>query len=382
MAEKILLETPYLIDDIKAGISTLETTITNNIYPNTRQEITGKKLQDVLVAIKDNIDDVSDLPVLNDQMYLAIGATNKTFVAHPRYTDDSGNLQDNNAAFGNYSTAFGYKCKVNENASNSFVAGDECVINASDSATFGKLNNINAEHSFVAGVNNIADRSNSFLIGEGLKSCDANCLVVGQYNTPLNFGDNKTLFVIGQGSSDSSRQNVFLVQKGKVACRGPVENNQGWVGDLAEYFEWTDGNPNNEDRVGYMVQLNGNKIELAKEFSNCIGIVSSTYSFVSGSCLFEWQGKYLRDDFGRELKDENGNSIINPDYDETLEYIPREQRKEWSPVGLIGQVLTRQDGTLEVGGFAGCKDGIATKSESGYRVLKIINENIALLLVK
>lgn len=48
----------------------------------------------------------------------------------------------------------------------------------------------------------------------------------------------------------------------------------------------------------------------------------------------------------------------------------------------IGQVLTRQDGTLKVGGFAGCKDGVATKSESGYRVLKIINENIALLLVK
>ena len=83
-------ETTYLIDDIKEGITTLETTIKTNIKDNSQQEITGQKLQDVLVAIKDNIGDVTDLPVLNDQMYLAIGTTNKTFVAHPRYTDDNG----------------------------------------------------------------------------------------------------------------------------------------------------------------------------------------------------------------------------------------------------------------------------------------------------
>ena len=183
-----------------------------------------------------------------------------------------------------------------------------------------------------------------------------------------------TLYEVGgDGASANNRNTIFLIQKGKAACRGAVDSNQSWVADFAEYFEWADGNPNNEDRVGYMVQMNDTKIEKATDFANCIGIVSGTAAFISGGCLFEWHGKYLRDDFGRELKDENGESILNPKYDKDLEYIPREYRKEWSPIGLVGQVLTRQDGSLIVGGFAGCKDG---------RVLRIINENVALLLVK
>ena len=44
-------------NDIKEGITTLETTIKTNIKDNSQQEITGQKLQDVLVAIKDNIEE-------------------------------------------------------------------------------------------------------------------------------------------------------------------------------------------------------------------------------------------------------------------------------------------------------------------------------------
>ena len=237
-------------------------------------------------------------------------------------------------------------------------------------------------NSFEVGTNNSITSNKSFLIGEGLTSCDENCLVIGQYNNPKYFGADKTLFVVGDGASADNKNTVFLIQKGKAACRGAVDSNQSWVADFAEYFEWADGNPNNEDRVGYMVQMNDTKIEKATDFANCIGIVSGTAAFISGGCLFEWHGKYLRDDFGRELKDENGESILNPNYNKDLEYIPREYRKEWSPIGLVGQVLTRQDGTLKIGGFAGCKDGIATNSTTGYRVLRIINENVALLLVK
>jgi hypothetical protein len=174
---------------------------------------------------------------------------------------------------------------------------------------------------------------------------------------------------------------------GGLAVYGPVKPGSSWLqnSDFAEYFEWADGNPNAEDRVGYMVQMNGAKIEKATEFANCIGIISSTSSFIGNACTFEWNKKYLTDEWSRLIYEEvDGKMVpkINPEYDPTLEYIPREKRPEWSIVGLVGQVLTRQDGSLKVGGFAGCKDGIATASTTGYRVLRIVNENVALLLVK
>ena len=41
-------------------------------------------------------------------------------------------------------------------------------------------------------------------------------------------------------------------------------------------------------------------------------------------------------------KDDDGNQltrrIINPDYDESLEYVPREDRDEWNLIGLLGQI--------------------------------------------
>ena len=163
---------------------------------------------------------------------------------------------------------------------------------------------------------------------------------------------------------------------------GPVKSGVSNIGDFGEYFEWADGNPNNEDRIGYMVQLNGDKIELATAFTRCIGVISATASFLSGACALDWQGRFLKDKFGRYLKDENGEFIVNPDYNPNLEYTPREQRKEWDVVGLVGQVITRQDGSLTVGGHAGVKNGIATNATTGYKVLKIIDNETALLLVK
>ena len=57
----------------------------------------------------------------------------------------------------------------------------------------------------------------------------------------------------------------------------------------------------------------------------------------------------------------------NPDYDPNQEYIPRMYRKEWSPIGLVGKVFVRQDGTLKINGHASCKNGIATNGNEGYR---------------
>lgn len=248
-----------------------------------------------------------------------------------------------------------------------------------------------AANSFVGGDNCNAYHSNTFTFGQGLVTGDGNQMVTGQFNQSCaSWGSIR--FIIGGGSDNEHRRNLVVVQDGDctknesgsggVMTWGPVKSGAGWLGDFGEYFEWLDGNPDNEDRIGYMVQLNGDKMELAQSFENCIGVISGTASVIAGSCSLEWHGRFLKDKWGRYLKNEDGQLIENPQYDKSVHYQTREQRPEWDVVGLIGQVITRQDGTLEVGGYAGCSNGIATNATSGFKVLKIIDSETALLLVK
>lgn len=250
---------------------------------------------------------------------------------------------------------------------------------------------LQAANSLVGGDNCNAYHSNTLTFGQGLITGEGNQTVIGQFNESC-AGWGGIRFIIGGGSSNDDRKNLVVVQDGDctrnesgsggVMTWGPVKPGSNWLGDFGEYFEWFDGNPDSEDRIGYMVQLNGNKIELAQSFENCFGVISGTASVIAGECSLEWHGRFLKDEWGRYLKNEDGQLIENPQYDKSRSYQNRAQRSEWDVVGLIGQVLTRQDGTLKAGGFAGCKDGIATNSTNGYRVLKVINENIALLLIK
>lgn len=301
----------------------------------------------------------------------------KTLVSHPmRYIDGvkENGTQVNNIAEGNYSTVIGYGCQIlgsgDNGASNSFCGGDECIING---------------------------HKDSFVYGKGLSSSGSHQTVFGKFNKPLAWDDSIAL-MIGWGENDSSRKNLLVLQNGNtntsdqsadggLMTYGPLKPGANYINDFSEYFEWFDGNPNNEDRVGYMVQLNGGKIELAESFEKCIGIISVTSAFVGNSCSLEWHGKYLKDNLGRIIHEEiDGKQVpkINPNYNDSLEYVPRDRRKEWGNVGILGQILVRQDGTLEAGDYAGCLNGIATKStdNKGYRVLRIVDEEVALVLVK
>lgn len=239
---------------------------------------------------------------------------------------------------------------------------------------------MDSKNSLSGGASSTVSHSDSLVFGKGLKSVNDGCAVFGRYNNAHNTWN--AMLWIGSGTSATATKNQMIVQENQVHYRGELKEASGWIGDFGEYFEWVDGNPNAEDRIGYMVQLNGNMIELAQSFENCIGAISATCIITGGSCSMEWHNRFLRDEWGRELKDENGESIINPEYDKTRSYISRDNRPEWDVVGLLGQVLVRQDGTLKVGGYAGCVNGIATDSDHGYRVLKIVNDNIALVLVK
>jgi hypothetical protein len=214
--------------------------------------------------------------------------------------------------------------------------------------------------------------------------------VFGKYSTKLT--DWNIRLQVGDGTSTESTRNIFVVQgmtpegnEGGVHAKGAFKPDAGYINDFAEYFEWADGNINNEDRIGILVELDGNKITPANSIRDCIGAVSATSGFTGGACSLEWHGKYLRDKWGRLQTEQIGDAwvpVLNPNYDPNKTYIPREKRPEWAPIGLVGQVLVRQDGTLKVGGKAGCKNGIAIDATKGFRVLQIVDEETAVLLIR
>lgn len=75
--------------------------------------------------------------------------------------------------------------------------------------------------------------------------------------------------------------------------------------------------------------------------------------------------------------------LINPKYDSAQVYRARSMRQEWVAVGLLGQILVRDDGTCHPKGY--CKpnnDGIATRSNRGYRVMKRTGPNQILVMVQ
>lgn len=172
----------------------------------------------------------------------------------------------------------------------------------------------------------------------------------------------------------------------------------GGGSDYAEMFEWDDGNSSNEDRRGYSVVLtNGNKIRKATSddaAADIIGVVSAIPTILGDSAWNMWDGKYNKDDFGAYVMetytvtewtepavtnddgevtqeavehsyetdkipsdltvpsdavvssvDADGNTLerrqLNPSYDDTQTYTPREERQEWDAVGMMGKLRMR-----------------------------------------
>ena len=140
-------------------------------------------------------------------------------------------------------------------------------------------------------------------------------------------------------SGDNTDREFDLIGDGNGKCDG------AWTGggaDYAEYFEWEDGNINNEDRRGMSVSLIDNKIKIAEQGEAIIGVISGNPSIVGDAAWNKWSGKYLKDDFGSYILDEEGNRTLNPNYNPDEEYITREQRPEWSVVGLMGKLRIRK----------------------------------------
>ena len=199
----------------------------------------------------------------------------------------------------------------------------------------------------------------------------------------------------------------------------------GGGADYAEYFEWADGNPDNEDRRGISVVIEAGRIRpaLASDPAmSIVGVVSANPTVVGDAQWNKWVGKYERDDFGAYVMEEyeavewtecrlkheaipsftrrvpaqaetveidgEKSEIVHPartivepgrdavyedvphsypvdavpdglvppadavqttqrrrklgdGFDPDADYVPRAQRPEWSPVGLMGKLRVR-----------------------------------------
>jgi len=103
--------------------------------------------------------------------------------------------------------------------------------------------------------------------------------------------------------------------------------------DYAEYFESTDGE---SISMGTTVVLDGGKVRASKSGETPFGVVSSTKGH--GGAWNGWNKKFVKDDYGVFARDEDTCKIINPDWDEDMDYIPREERDGWNSIGLLGQI--------------------------------------------
>ncbi len=216
--------------------------------------------------------------------------------------------------------------------------------------------------------------------------------VIGKYNAEptetqidASTGD---LFIVGNGTYEA-RKNAF-----RVSADGYVRGTRSYSStgaDYAEFFEWEDGNEQNKDRRGFFVTLDGEKIRIARKDDYIIGVISANASVVGDNYSDEWIGMVMRDVYGEPIMidatDENGNVIykedgtphkkfkINPDYDPKQKYVPREERKEWGCVGLLGKLIVNDDGTCKPNGYCIPSDkGIATAAETGFRVLSRLDD--------
>ena len=95
---------------------------------------------------------------------------------------------------------------------------------------------------------------------------------------------------------------------------------------------------------------------------------------------------------GHEFKEVEGEfegtrPKLNPEYDNTQVYISRFDRTEWAPVGMLGVLAVRHDGTAKVNGYVTVNaDGIATacskSTENSYRVIKANSDSVVEIIFR
>lgn len=298
---------------------------------------------------------------------------------------------------------------LNSHAEGYYTTASNLASHAEGNQTTSSGNSSHAEGGYTTASNIASHASGKYNVG---------MTTGGKYNNTIG-----TAFVIGNGTSPSALSNAFSVQyDGTVKAQSTITAST--TADYAEFFEWLDGNPNAEDRVGYFVTLDGNRIRIATESDDYIlGVVSGEPFVLGNGDCDTWNGMYLHDEFRRtiyepapkmeqvevkeiqeevyidketgeektrevevvkgiEFKEVEGEyegtrPVLNPKYDSAQQYISRFDRPEWAAVGMLGVLPVRHDGTAQVNGYVTVgKNGIATACErTAENAYRVINEN-------
>jgi len=306
-------------------------------------------------------------------------------------------------ASGISSHAEGASCNASGNYSH--AEGNSAVASGISSHAEGDSTTSSGARSHAEGINGTASGRYSHIEGNSTTAETCTTHSQGQYNK-VNSGSDTTYsatqnaFVIGNGTDYDALSNAFrVVFDGNVY--GGTYHSSG--ADYAEYFEWADENPNNEDRIGHFVAIENGKIHVAAPGEDVIGVISGNGSVIGDAYDDQWQGQWMRDIYGRILYEdvsvtrevqgefyENGNPKmetvvehrmkLNPDYDATKPYTSRSQRKEWDAVGMLGKLVVIDDGSCTIGEKCDCVSGGIATNGTKYRVIQRLDNTHIMIL--
>lgn len=313
--------------------------------------------------------------------------------------------------------AFASGCSTVASGQGSFAGGYDSTASGYYSFATGNSTTASGYQSFSEGFFTIAEGHYSHASGDSTKASNQSSHAMGHYNAAMATGgesNNKvgTALAIGNGTNDKARSNAFSVQFSGIT-KAANTITASTTADYAEFFEWLDENPNAEDRVGYFVTLDGDKIKIAEANDDYIlGVISGAPFVLGNGDCDVWNGMYLRDEF-RRLKEEPAPKMIrvknketkkyesqiiegeyegtrfvlNPNYDSSQEYKSRFDRPEWAAVGMLGVLPVRHDGTAQVNGYVTVgANGIATACErtaaNAYRVIKENSDSVVEIIFR
>ena len=270
----------------------------------------------------------------------------------------------------------------------------------------------NGNNAHAEGGKTLAVATCSHAGGQGTIAASTYQTAIGKYNKVSTAETDK--FIIGNGTSDTARSNCLRVTNTSGVYSNSTFKSSG--ADYAEMLEWLDGNVEKEDRTGLFVTLEKDKIRVATpEDDYILGIVSACPSVCGDVRDDTWANMHLTDIYGQPILEEveiperteeivtvseEGEEVtetvvieqahteirpkLNPEYDNTQEYIPRSERPEWDAVGIMGKLVAIDDGSCEENGW--CKvgeGGIATisKQKTRFRAMKRLDQNHIKLLI-
>ncbi|MEA2036670.1 MAG: peptidase G2 autoproteolytic cleavage domain-containing protein [Nanoarchaeota archaeon] len=306
-------------------------------------------------------------------------------------------------------TASGYR---------STTIGEGTIASESHSIAMGYSTTAGGVLSTASGFNTTSSGTSSFSMGEGTIASYTCSVAMGYYTISsgaesLSIGANSecsTNYSLGLGCSSVSVNQTNSNQNLKILLNGETGNGyfdgaaDSGNADYAEYFESTSGT---EIKAGYFVSFSINKNTIEVGNREILGITSATPAIIGDSSFHQWDGKYQKDKFGRYLIqdveveqldyiDDSGSEvmktvimqdrILNDDYNGDTTYIPREDRPEWIPIGLLGKLYVYYASTevLSVGDYVTSDiNGKAIKcnrsDDCSYRVIEVKEDLVRVL---